>query len=255
MTASTLPPGPPGPAPAIRLGPVFRAEYQLLTRSVATRGRVLAVGALAVVSLLTAVVVATSGSDDSLRTAAGFLNANLSTLLPVAVLVFGAGTLGDLVDDGSLVYLWLRPVPAWVHVLAAWAATMTVVVPLVAVPTVVAAAIIDADPDLVVAGALGVAVAVPAYAALFVTAGVLVRRALPWGLAYILIWEGFVASAGETAARLAIRSYVRSILSEQTGVSLRLAEFSLAVGVVVPLAVTAVVLVVASRRLARADVA
>jgi ABC-2 type transport system permease protein len=88
-----------------------------------------------------------------------------------------------------------------------------------------------------------------------VTAGVLVRRALPWGLAYILIWEGFVASAGETAARLAIRSYVRSIVSEQTGVSLSLAEFSLAVGVIVPLAVTVVVLALASHRLARADVA
>lgn len=240
-----------GPA----LGPVFVAEYRLLLRSVCTVGRLIAIGLLAALSFLTAIAVAAGSPIDPLARGVGFVNGNIATLIPVAVLVFGAAVLGDLIDDGSLVYLWLRPVPSWVHVLAAWAATVTVVVPLVLVPVVVATAIIDTSPQLVGAAALGGLVAVMGYAGLFVTLGVRFKRALPWGLVYILIWEGFVASAGKTATKLALRSYVRSILSSMTDVQLKLGTFSLAVGIIVPLVAGAVALLYASRRLAKTDVA
>ncbi|QXC63631.1 hypothetical protein KSP35_10115 [Aquihabitans sp. G128] len=250
---------PPGTTTARPGGPdlakVFAAEYRLLVRSVATRGRLLAVSALALLSVLTAFIVRSSSSVDHLGDGVDFVNANIATLFPVAVLLFGAATIGDLVDDSSLVYLWLRPVPAWVHVLAAWAATVTVTVPLILVPVVVATTVIDSDPGLLAGAVLGGLVAIAAYAALFVTAGVRFRRALPWGLVYILIWEGFVASAGETATKLAVRSYVRSILADRSGVSLKLGDFSLGVGIVVPLLAGALALAYASRRLARADVA
>ena len=34
----------------------------------------------------------------------------LTVLVPVVALVFSSSTLGDLVDDKTLVYIWLRPV-------------------------------------------------------------------------------------------------------------------------------------------------
>jgi ABC-2 type transport system permease protein len=241
----------PGP----QLGPVFLAEYRLLLRSVCTIGRLVAIGLLAALSVLTAITVAIGSPSDPISEGVGFVNGNIATLIPVAVLVFGAAVLGDLIDDGSLVYLWLRPVPSWVHVLAAWAATVTVVVPLVLVPVVLATAIIDTSPELLGAAVLGGLVAVAGYAGLFVTLGVRFKRALPWGLIYILIWEGFVASAGKTATKLALRSYVRSILSSMTDVTLKLGEFSLVTGIVVPLVVGALALLYASRRLAKTDVA
>ncbi|CAN5746532.1 ABC transporter permease [soil metagenome] len=268
MTASFPAPPPPGaqaPPPAgsataLRPGgpdlrKVFVAEYRLLLRSVATRGRLLAVSALAALSVLTAVIVRSSGDVDSLQAGVDFVNGNIATLFPVAVLVFGAATIGDLIDDGSLVYLWLRPVPARIHVLAAWAATVTITVPLILVPVVVATTVIDSDPGLLSGAIIGGLVAIVGYAALFVVAGIRFRRALAWGLVYILIWEGFVASAGETATKLAMRSYVRSILADRSGVSLKLGEFSLGVGIVVPLVVGALVLAYGARRLARTDVA
>lgn len=247
------PPAEPRPGPTARTA--FVAEYRLLLRSIATRGRLVAIGGLAVLGLVTALAVNAASPDDRLEAAAGFVNGNLTTFVPVGVLVFGAAALGDLIDDGSLVYLWLRPVSSTVHVLAAWAATVTVAGPLVGIPVIAAAAVIDADPDLLAGAVLGLVVAVLAYGALFVTAGIRFRRALPWGLVYILIWEGFVASAGETAAKLAVRSYVRSILSNFAGVEMRLAEFATPVAVIVPLLVGAVALVYATRRLARTDVA
>jgi ABC-2 type transport system permease protein len=248
---------PQGPTlrPGPKLGPVFFAEYRLLLRSVGTKGRLIAIAALAGLSVLTAIATALGAPTDRLAEGVDFVNDNIATLIPVAVLVFGAAVLGDLIDDGSLVYLWLRPVPSWVHVLAAWAATVTIVVPLVLVPVVAATAIIDSSPALLGAAALGGLVAVAGYAGLFVTLGVRFKRALPWGLVYILIWEMFVASAGKTATKLALRSYVRSILATMTDTTIKLGEFSLIVGIAVPLLVGAAALAYASRRLARADVA
>jgi ABC-2 type transport system permease protein len=94
-----------------------------------------------------------------------------------------------------------------------------------------------------------------AYSAIFVALGLRVKRALVWGLLYIFIWEGFVATANTTAARLAIRSYARSILSDTTGVTLRLADFTLASSWLVPVAVAVVAAAYATRRLRRMDIA
>lgn len=233
----------------------FVAVYTLLLRSVATPGRLVAVLALAAVSVLTALAVNLNDPFDSLRSATGYVNGNVSTLIPVAVLVFGAATLGDLIDDATLVYLWLRPVPARVHVMAAWAATVTITVPLVGAPVLLAAAMIDAEPALMGATVLTALLAIATYSAIFVLGGIRFRRALPWGLAYILIWEGFVARAGETAARLSVRSYMRSVLAQVTGERVELGDFSLASGIIVPLVVTVLALAYASHRLARTDVA
>ena len=111
----------------------------------------------------------------------------------------------------------------------------------------------DAGPLL--GSALSDMVSIIAYAALFVMPGVRFRRALPWGLAYILIWEGFVASAGAGAARLAVRTYARSILAELADVRIRHAGYALGTGIVVPIIIAVVALTYASYRLARTDVA
>lgn len=234
---------------------VFLALLRLLVRTAATRARLVGVGLLALVSAFTAFAYAAGEPYYPMRSAVEFVSGNLTSFVPVGVLVFGAGAIGDLVDDGSLVYLWLRPVPARLHVLAAWAATCTITVPLVGLPVILSTFVIDTSPELVTGTVLATLLAVVVYSALFVTAGIRFRRALPWGLVYILIWEGFVATAGETAAKLAVRSYVRSILSNLTGVELKLAEFSTVTSVAVPLVAAAAALAYASRRLARADVA
>lgn len=252
--------GAPRQAPKVHAGPplgaVFLAEYKVLLRSVATRGRLGAIAFLAGLSVLTAIVVAGLTSEsDGVQAGINFVDGNVATLLPVAVLVFGSAVLGDLIDDGSLVYLWLRPIPSWLHVLAAWAATVTIVIPLVLAPIVLSVAIIHPSAELIGATVLGGIVGIVAYAALFVMLGIRFRRALPWGLVYILIWEGYIASAGKTATKLAIRSYVRSILGAITDTTLKLGNFSLAVGIIVPMVVATVALLYASRRLARTDVA
>ena len=82
----------------------------------------------------------------------------------------------------------------------------------------------------------------------------LVKNAIVWGLAYILLWEGLVAGYGQIAARLAIRGYTRSILTSRTGVDLDLADLSLAAGVAVPIVVALVALLLAAARLQSMEV-
>jgi ABC-2 type transport system permease protein len=93
-----------------------------------------------------------------------------------------------------------------------------------------------------------------AYVAVFTLFGVWLKRFIVWGLAYILIWEGFIAQAGAGVARIALRKYTRSILVDRTGVDLELADFSLAMAVVVPFVVAGVALAIAAWRLARQDI-
>jgi ABC-2 type transport system permease protein len=122
------------------------------------------------------------------------------------------------------------------------------------IPVVVAAALTGAGNGIVagtlVAGVVGVA----AYVSVFTLFGVALKRFIVWGLAYILIWEGFIAQAGPGVARVALRKYTRSILVEQTGADLELADFSMAVGTIVPLLAAAGALALAAWRLATQDV-
>ena len=93
-----------------------------------------------------------------------------------------------------------------------------------------------------------------AYVGMFLALGLRFRRALVWGLAYIMLWEGFVATASKTANRLAIRGYTQSVLSEYTGIGFKGASLSVGAGIVVPLVVGVLFVVITGRRLARTPV-
>lgn len=236
----------------------FSAIYTLILRSIASRGRLLSLGGLGVISIVIgyAVGAGTGSSSDG----AEFINRmGLTVLVPITTLVFATAALGDIIDDGTMVYLWLRPVKRFHLVTAAAAATLTVVLPLVVVPLGIAAALTNRGSEVVVGAVLSSVLGVIAYTGLFVLLGVVARRSLIWGLLYILIWEGFVAEAGRTASRLAIRAYTRSILSDVALAApqkpLKLANVSSFYSYAVPIAVFVAALALAVRRLQRQDVA
>ena len=64
--------------------------------------------------------------------------------MPLATLWLGASAIGDLVEDRLLVYLWLKPVPRWQLPAAAVLATVSVVVPLTALPLAASALVAGA---------------------------------------------------------------------------------------------------------------
>jgi ABC-2 type transport system permease protein len=228
--------------------------YSVVLRHLATRGRVVALSLLALVAPVAGALLGASDSADlddavSLVAALGF-----AVVIPVVSLVFGGAALGDLREDKTLVYLWLRPIGRFPIALGAALAAATLAAPITLIPVTVMAALTRAGNGIVGATLLAGVVAVVAYVALFTFAGAWLRRFIVWGLAYILIWEGFIALGGPGVARFAIRKYTRSILVDITGADLTLADFSAAVGVVVPLAVAALAVVGTARLLGRQDV-
>ncbi len=234
-----------------------RLTYGIVVRQLVTRGRLIA---LVIVGAAVAVVAGAIGAadeiDDPLEAGVRVIaDLGFTALVSIVALVFASAALGDAREDGTLVYLWLRPMHRWPIAVGAWGAAATVSLPLTVVPLAVASSLIDGGGSLTGATVLATVVGVVAYAAIFVLAGLLFKNSIVWGLGYILIWEGIVAAFGDLAARLAIRGYTRSIITAITDVDLELGDLSLAAGIAVPLVAAALALALASRRLAKMDVA
>ncbi|MEM9034012.1 MAG: hypothetical protein AAGA99_17185 [Actinomycetota bacterium] len=233
-------------------GAAFTAMYSVLLRSQIRTGRLLGLGALALLAIILGAVAGTGSNavEDAVSVQGSF---GLSVVVPVGALLIASSTLGDLVEDRSLLYFTLRPVPRWLVALAGWAAAVTITVPAVVVPMLLAA-VFAGDGGVLVGAGLSSLLGTLAYVGLFLFVGLVLKRALIWGLAYILIWEGFVATAGAGVARLAVRSYTRSILSTTSDVDLRLADRSTAAAIIVPILVAVVGVVLTARSLAGRDI-
>lgn len=231
--------------------------YGLLLRQLVTRGRMIGLAAVGLVVAVVAWAVGASDDiDDPKRAAVGVIaGLGFAAVVPVVSLVFASAALGDAREDGTLVYLWLRPIDRWPVVIGAWLASLTVSLPLTVVPLSVAAALSGGGSDVVAATALASVVGVIAYTAAFTWLGLMVKNAIVWGLGYVLIWEGVISGFAPSAAKLAISGYARSIITRLTDVELELGDQSLAAGIAVPLVVALAALVLASRRLASMDVA
>jgi ABC-2 type transport system permease protein len=187
------------------------ALYRILLRTSVTRWRLLAF--LAAGGLLDLVAYAIRSSDYGHRETdlAQLLDAGLTIYVPVVALVFATSALGDLASDGTLVYIWLRPIARWRIVLVALAATLTVTLPLTLLPMGLALALGGASAKLAWAACSATMLAVPAYAAVFIGFGLRVRLALIFGLVYVLVWEAGIASFGGGPAALSIRHYAESM--------------------------------------------
>ena len=231
--------------------------YRIVLRQLVTRGRIAALFMVGAVVTAVAVAVGTAGDvSDPVETGVRLISdLGFTTLVPIVSLVFASAALGDMREDGTLVYLWLRPMDRWPVVVGAWSASITVSLPLTLVPLLVSSIVVDGGNDLIGATALAGGVGVLAYSALFVLLGLLLKNSIVWGLGYILIWEGLVAAFGSFAAKLAIRGYTRSILTSMTEIDLDLGDLSLQVGIIVPLVVTGAALALAGARLRTMDVA
>ncbi len=230
---------------------------KLIGRTQLTRGRLaflLGMGALAL--LLGFAVSASSGAQQFKDTVEAVGNGyGLHVFAPVVALVLASAALGDLVDDRTLVYLWLRPVPRWQIALGAAVSTIGTAVPIVVVPMTLAAAIGSGNATAVAATAAASTVATIGYAGIFLALGFKVRRALVWGLAYILIWEEFLARTVGVAAKLSVGVYATSLLDHIANLKGPRHGAGPIASFVVPLAVAAIAIALTGRWLKTTEVA
>ena len=80
------------------------------------------------------------------------------------------------------------------------------------------------------------------------------RRALVWGIGYLLIFESFIARGGRSIGALSIHAHAASVLARAASVKIRLAYFSEATGGITAVAIGLVALWLSSWRLRHAEV-
>ncbi len=194
--------------------PGFIGMTTRMVRSIASPGRVIAMSLVGLIGIIIGIVV--ERSDPGPMFAIDFLSRfGLIIYVPLVVLVISTATLGTLVEEKTLVYFWMRPIGRWQIALAALAAGLLVLLPLILIPMGILAAVVGDSTDvtgMLVASLVGIA----GYTAVFTFLGLITQRALAWGLGYILVWEGFVAGLSRSAGWLALRTYTTSALSRIT---------------------------------------
>jgi ABC-2 type transport system permease protein len=233
--------------------------FRLVLKMQLTRGRAAALGSLGLLAVVLAFAIRVGNSNDHLAAGSGIIDVidglGLAVLAPVTALVLASAALGDLAEDRTLVYVWLRPLPRWKLAAGAFAATLAVAMPFVLVPLIATDLIGGASSKLLLGTVVSATIAVAGYSALFLGLGLRVRRALVWGLAYVLIWEGAVARAARGAARLSVQVYARSLLSAIADHKPPRQAASTVASVVVPLLVIALAYIITVQWLEKADVA
>lgn len=246
--------------PPERRRAVFGTLCSLLARTQVTRVRVLSVVALDLLAVASGIAyghgVRVGAVAQPLVSGAAWVDELcLGFVVPVASLLFASSMFGDLADDKTLVYLWLRPVErrriTWAAALTSFLVTWPLVVPAVATT----AACTGGGQDLVIGTALAATVEVAAYTGVFVALGARVKQPLVWGLLYVIIWEKYVALTSSISKALALRAYGASILEHFTRTKLVFAFLPWTVAIAVPLAIGWVGLAYTTRRLKNQDVA
>jgi ABC-2 type transport system permease protein len=182
----------------------------------------------------------------------------LPTVVAFVALVLGASALGDEREDGTVLYLAATPLQrrsiVAAKVAGAWVAVLCVCLPALAVCLVFGLrGALTASAALwslaaVLLGAL-------AYCALFCWLSLRVRRCVLVGLLYIVLWEGSVAAFAPSAHWLSIGAYARVLAASGLPPETAHDVPSLAAGpaVVVLLAGSALLWLLAARRLARVE--
>ena len=233
----------------------IRLTHSVLLKQLITKGRLIGIAIVGVLPILLGWVIGAQ-SNDPLEAGVGFVSyMGLSILVPIVALIFASASLGDTREDGTLVYLWLRPISRLSVSTGAWAASVTIALPLTVIPMTISAILLDAGNSVVTATIITSILAVVAYSGLFVTLGLIVKNSVLWGLAYIFIWEAIVASFAKPAAALAVSGYSRAIITGRTNVEFDyLFDPSQSVSTLMLIIITIAGIALSSARLTRLEV-
>jgi ABC-2 type transport system permease protein len=138
-------------------------------------------------------------------------------LATLTALLYAAGMIQDEVEEQTLTYLLLRPLPRWALYLTKFTATVLVTSGLTVAFTTLTYVVIwwntpelwSDVPERALKTAAVMALAQVGYCSLFGAFGLLTRRALIAGLIYIVACEGILASFDSVIRTLTVNYYFR----------------------------------------------
>lgn len=137
---------------------------------------------------------------------------------PLTALLYAGGLIQDEVEEQTLTYLLLRPLPRWGIYLSRLFATMLTTIVLVCSFTIILYACIywnapdqwaEVFPGRALKTAALMALAQVAYCSLFGCVGLLIRRSLIFGVVYIFAAEGLLSNLDFVGRALTVVYYIR----------------------------------------------
>jgi ABC-2 type transport system permease protein len=249
-----------GPLPRrpAALGPLVR----LAAAGLVGRRRSTGVVLLAAAPVLVAAILAIGGGlgDPESLASDVFSGLTLGLVIPLAALVFGTAAMGTPIDDGTIVYLLVKPVLRRTVVLAAMLVATAATAALAVAATFLSGLLLVglAEPGLLVGMVVAAFLASLLYVVVFVALSLFTSRALLVGLGYVLLWEGLVTTLLAGARILSIREYATATwvaLAGPAGSGGAQASVEPPVALVLSLAVVVAAFALAAWRLGRFEVA
>ena len=148
------------------------------------------------------------------------------TLVPLTALLYATGMIHDEIEEQTLTYLLVRPLPKWGIYLTKLLATMLLTMVIASILTALTyVAVFWSEPnlwgDIVPQRALAVSgitcLALVAYCSLFGCLSFLTRWPLVVGIGYTALFEGLLANIDFAIRRLTINYYFRVLIQEWVG--------------------------------------
>jgi ABC-2 type transport system permease protein len=231
---------------------VIGAIVAVTLRGLLSRRRLLLLVLLAGLPVLIALLVRVTGGQPNADRVLDTLV--VRTVMPLVALIVGTAALGSEIEDGTAVYLMIKPVPRWQIALAKMIVAAGLTAALI-VPAILISGFLLSSSNMndVFAFALAGLIGGTAYAVAFVTLSVFTSRALLVGLAYTLLWEGVLSGLLEGTRFLSIRQATLG-LAEAFGAKLPGDILSPMVSVIVVVVVIVGSFVLSSWKLTRFEI-
>jgi ABC-2 type transport system permease protein len=149
----------------------------------------------------------------------------VGVLLPLAALIFGTTAFGGEIEDGTLLYLLVKPVARWRIVFSKYivsaTASFVLMLPGIVLPWL-AIDRHDIPAGIPASVVWGVAVAAVLYAAIFTMIGLVAKHSLVIGLMYVVIFEELVARTVAGVRPFSVREYAAATMAHMADPSLNL---------------------------------
>jgi ABC-2 type transport system permease protein len=197
------------------------ALAELTLRALAGRRRLLLMILLAALPAIVAIVLRLAGGRGDAPEVIDALV--IRTVLPLVALVIGTAAIGSEIEDGTAVFLLIKPIPRWltalVKIVVASALTIVLVVPPVLLTGLLMSGSDPGGLGTTFAYAVATMAGAVAYVAGFAALGAITSRALLVGLGYVLLWEGALAGILEGTRYFSVRQATLGLADGLSGAS------------------------------------
>ncbi len=174
-----------------------------------------------------------------------FANFTLPLLYPVVALLLTASALRDEIQNGTMPYLWTKPVSRASIVVGKFGGALAIALLITVLSSLGTVGAMTADVATLGAQLGALVPTVLAYGALFFALGTLLERGLLWGFVFLLGWEEALSRVSTLATQISIRHYAEELTRALQGGTSSLDPLT---SLVVLISVGAVLLVLSALR-------